>query len=139
MHVECYETIPKGAIDIRKTVFIDEQGFQNEFDDIDEISVHFLVVEESGVPIATCRLYFDDKRRSYILGRLAVIREHRGKHIGAYLISAVEEHVKMTGGKQIQLHAQCRIEKFYARLGFIPFGQMDDDEGVPHIWMKKEI
>ena len=139
MKVECFEKLPAEAMDIRKTVFVDEQGFQNEFDNLDDVALHFLAFDENGYTVATCRLYFDGERDSFILGRLAVIREYRGRHIGAYLINAAEEHVKAAGGKQIQLHAQCRIKDFYARFGFVPFGQEDDDEGHPHVWMKKEL
>lgn len=32
-----------------------------------------------------------------------------------------------------------RIEVFMKEQGYIPFGQIDDDEGVPHMWMKKKI
>lgn len=32
-----------------------------------------------------------------------------------------------------------RIEVFVKEQGYIQFGQIDDDEGVPHMWMKKKI
>lgn len=31
------------------------------------------------------------------------------------------------------------IHPFYEKQGYIQFGQIDDDEGVPHMWMKKKI
>ena len=108
MKVTYFDFLSEDVKKIRQAVFMDEQGFQNEFDNLDDVALHFLAFDENGSPVATCRLYFDGERDSFILGRLAVIREYRGRHIGAYLINAAEEHVKAAGGKQIQLHAQCR-------------------------------
>ena len=37
MEIKAHEKLPKEAKDIRREVFIDEQGFKNEFDDIENI------------------------------------------------------------------------------------------------------
>lgn len=39
----------------------------------------------------------------------------------------------------MSLHAQCRVKSFYEKLGYTEFGEIDDDEGCPHIWMNKQI
>ena len=44
---------------------------------------------------------------------------------------------KKLNGDLIVVHAQVRIHPFYEKQGYIQFGQIDDDEGVPHMWMKK--
>lgn len=139
MRVEIFQTIPQPAVEIRQKVFVDEQGFQNEFDDIDLIAVHFVLFDDLDVPIATCRVFKDKKNSTYILGRLAVTKESRGKNIGGLIVEKAEEYVKKMGGEQIQLHAQCRITAFYNRLGFSTFGEIEDDEGCPHIWMRKML
>ena len=139
MRVEIFQTIPKQAMEIRKTVFVDEQGFQNEFDDIDFITVHFVLFDDLDMPIATCRVFKEPKNNAYILGRLAVLKESRGKNIGSLIVKKVEEYVKEMGGEQIQLHAQCRVVAFYNKLGFSSFGEMEDEEGCSHIWMRKTL
>lgn len=139
MRVEIFQTIPKQAIEIRKKVFVDEQGFQNEFDDVDLIAVHFVLFDDSDRPIATCRVFEEQKNSAYILGRLAVAKESRGKNIGRLIVDKVEEYVKEMGGEQIQLHAQCRVAAFYNKLGFSSFGEMEEEEGRPHIWMRKML
>ena len=133
-----FQAIPKQAAEIRKKVFVDEQGFQNEFDDIDLIAVHFVLFDDSNIPIATCRV-FEGKNNTYILGRLAVVKENRGKNAGGLIIDKAEEYVKKMGGEQIQLHAQCRAVAFYNRQGFSSFGEIEDEEGCPHIWMRKML
>lgn len=57
MRVELFQSIPKQAIEIRQKVFVEEQGFQNEFDDIDYTAVHFVVFNDWDKPIATCRVF----------------------------------------------------------------------------------
>lgn len=42
-------------------------------------------------------------------------------------------------GAELVLHAQCRASGFYEKSGFEKLGDADDDEGCPHIWMKKHL
>ena len=50
-----------------------------------------------------------------------------------------EKEIKKINGDLIVVHAQVRICPFYEKQGYIQFGHVDDDEGVPHMWMKKKI
>lgn len=139
MKISIYENFPDEAKQIRKEVFTNEQGFQNEFDEIDEVAAHILLFDEDGLPLATCRVFWDADMNSYTLGRLAVIKKYRGKNIGSVLVREAEKYVQEKGGKELVLHAQCRVEQFYEKLGFVKFGRIENDEGCPHIWMKKSI
>ena len=112
MNVKTYTTLPQEAKDIRIKVFMKEQGFENEFDDIDQISSHIVV---------------------------AVLKEYRNQHIGNLLLKSAEKEIKKLNGDLIVVHAQVRVSPFYENQGYIQFGQIDDDEGVPHMWMKKKI
>ena len=49
------------------------------------------------------------------------------------------KEIKKLNGDLIVVHAQVRICPFYEKQGYIQFGHVDDDEGVPHMWMKKKI
>ena len=53
MNYKIYNTLPREAAIIRKAVFVEEQGFENEFDDIDSYANH-LVLFDNDKPIATC-------------------------------------------------------------------------------------
>lgn len=139
MKVAIYESLADPAKEIRKEVFMVEQGFQDEYDEMDAVSVHFVLYEEEQKPIATCRVFWDQERKAYTLGRLAVISECRGKNIGSILIKEVEKYVKLRGGTEIILHAQCRAVDFYRKSGFAEFGSVEDEEGCPHIWMRKTL
>ena len=57
METVIYEGIPNYAKEVRQKVFVDEQGFHNEFDDIDETATHIVMFDEDKIPIATCRIF----------------------------------------------------------------------------------
>ena len=139
MRTEISKSLPQEAIDIRQKVFVEEQGFQNEFDEIDKRATHFVVFDRTNTPLATCRLFMEEESGAYILGRVAVVKEGRGNGIGSFIVRTVEEYVKAIDGKELRLHAQCRITPFYTKLGFSEYGQIEDDEGCPHIWMRKNV
>lgn len=136
MDTKMYTALPQEAKDIRIEVFMKEQGFENEFDDIDNISFHIVVFDEEK-PIGTCRFFKENDH--YTIGRVAVLKEYRNQHIGNVLLESAEKEIKKLNGDLIVVHAQVRVSPFYENQGYIQFGQIDDDEGVPHMWMKKRI
>ncbi len=139
MKTQIYREIPDAAKEIRSTVFVCEQGFCEEFDTIDETAVHFVVFEDENLPVATCRVFWDAEQNAFVLGRLAVRKAYRGRQIGSVLVLEAEKYVRQNGGTRILLHAQCRAGSFYQKLGFSAFGDPDDEEGCPHIWMQKTL
>ena len=126
----------KDVINIRTAVFMQEQGFQNEFDETDKTCTH-LVLYDGNKPIATCR-YFGDGT-TYHLGRVAVIKEYRGKNLGNKMVQLAEDEIKKDGGKSIELSAQVRVKDFYQKLGYSPVGNVYLDEYCEHITMRKEF
>ena len=136
MNTKIFTTLPQEAKNIRIEVFMKEQGFENEFDDIDTISHHIVVFDEEK-PIGTCRFFKENNH--YTIGRVAVLKKYRNQHIGNLLIRTAEKEIKKLNGDLIVVHAQVRICLFYEKQGYIQFGHVDDDEGVPHMWMKKKI
>ena len=139
MEAVIYEGIPEYAKEIRQKVFVDEQGFHDEYDDIDDTAAHIVMFDDNKMPIGTCRIFWDTVMDTYVLGRLAVIKEYRGKNIGSAIVKEAETYVEKNGGKCLALHAQYRTSVFYQKLGFTEFGDIDEVEGCPHIWMKKKL
>lgn len=139
MKIEKFTPAPQQAIDVRIEVFVNEQGFRDEFDDIDEIATHFVAFDEAQRPIGTCRVFASDEDKVYLLGRLAIVKEYRGKGLGSEIVAYAEGYVKEIGGKELRLHAQCRVAEFYEKIGYTAFGEIGEEEGCPHIWMKKTL
>ncbi|MDO4943775.1 MAG: GNAT family N-acetyltransferase [Ruminococcus sp.] len=121
---------------IRENVFVYEQGFEKEFDDIDPKAVH-CVVYGGGFPVAAGRMFNCDGQAH--IGRIAVVKAYRGKKIGSTVVSALEDYAKAHGYKETALSAQVRAKEFYQKLGYKEFGEEFFDEYCPHIMMKKII
>ena len=138
MHIKSYNYLPEEAVFIRKTVFMEEQGFINEFDKSDEISIHIVLFVLNN-PIATCRLYYSDSQNCYVIGRIATIKEYRGNKYGAEIVKYAENVIRKRKGVFVGLSAQENAKGFYRKLGYQTYGEPYMDEGCSHIWMKKEL
>ena len=134
MKVEVFDYLPEFAKYIREVVFMQEQGFTEEFDALDGIATH-LVAFDGDAPAAVCRVWLAED--GWHVGRLAVLKEKRGTGLGSLMLAEAEKHVHKLGGCSISLHAQCRAEQFYRKCGYAPYGEIDYDEGVEHVHMRK--
>ena len=132
----------QAAYDIRRTVFVDEQGvpLELERDERDAEADHVLAVLDA-VPVGAVRLVIEpagfhglDQAYGPIahLGRLAVLTSARGLGIGAALVRAVEELARQQHRQAVYLGGQTQALGFYERLGYRAFGDEFDDAGLPH-------
>ena len=136
--IKVFNNLSADAMLVRKTVFIDEQGFKDEFDETDKTATH-LVAYDGNKPIAVCRFFWSDERASYLIGRLAVIKEYRGLQLGAKMIKKSEELIKKKGGKEVWLHSQEQAVEFYKKQGYRVCSEMEYEKFCPHYWMKKDL
>lgn len=136
LRIRSYTSLPDVAREIRITVFVEEQGFVEEFDTTDGESVHF-VAFDGETAVGTCRVFKTENEQSYTLGRLAVSKHHRKKGIGRALLSAAEEYAQRNGATELILHAQCAAQSFYEKCGFTAYGEIEYEQDSPHTWMKK--
>lgn len=131
-------TLPKEAIEIRENVFVHEQGFQEEFDEIDFYAAH-IVLYIDNIPAATCRFFESPLLKEYIIGRIAVLKPYRGQNFGSCLLAEAESEIKRAGGILARLHAQCQAIPFYKKQGYSVYGNIELDENCPHVWMQKKL
>lgn len=120
---------------IRETVFVEEQGYtlEEEFDEYDAVCPH-LVLFEGETPVATGRLILLPDGTAK-LGRIAVLKSHRGKHLGAKIVEALLEKAKLLGAKRAYVSAQCYAIPFYNKFGFKEYGEEYPDGRIPHMDM----
>lgn len=126
------------AAAIRREVFMEEQGFREEFDEIDKTAVH-LVMYEKGEPIAVCRYYPDPEPNCWRFGRLAIRKPYRVGGRGRALLAAAEADILQAGGQKVRLSAQVRVQGFYEKCGYRAVGDIYLDEDCPHIQMEKAL
>ena len=138
MKVKIYEKLPEEAKMIRTKVFVKEQGFENEFDEKDSISIH-IVLYDLSKPVATCRFYHSEERQCYVIGRIAVLKEFRGLNVGSKLLEVAEKEILDRNGSIAELSAQVRAAAFYEKNGYHSLGDVQVDEGCRHVWMRKKL
>ena len=136
MQYQFYNQLPKEAQEIRQKVFVEEQGFENEFDERDHDCFHF-VLFNNHQQIGCARMY--EENQAMVLGRIAILKEYRHHHYGTCILQCLENKAKEMHFSQVVLSAQVRASEFYKKNGYIPFGQEYLDEYCPHIHMKKEL
>jgi len=136
MKYKIYNELNNDIIKTRTSVFVDEQGFKDEFDEIDKTCFH-IVLYDNEKPVATCR-YFKEGE-SFHIGRVAIIKEYRGKHLGSKIMQIAEKEITLLNAKQIEVSAQVRVKDFYKKLGYKEVGEIYLDEFCEHIRMVKIV
>ncbi|BAO44413.1 GNAT family N-acetyltransferase [Thiolapillus brandeum] len=121
---------------VRERVFVQEQQvpLELEWDGIDDQCLHMLAEDKSGNPIGTGRLLPDGH-----IGRMAVLREWRGRGVGSALLQALMQEGEKQGFRNMVLAAQLQAMPFYEKAGFTAEGEIFDDAGIPHrnmVWRK---
>ena len=127
------------AFNVRREVFVREQSIPEEIE-MDEYDGEALqiIVRDGDRVIATARARFPDDNTAKI-ERMAVLKPHRRRGIGAGIISflIVEFENRQIG--QVILHAQCSAAGFYGSCGFTETGQPFMEAGIEHIKMERRL
>jgi predicted GNAT family N-acyltransferase len=121
---------------VRERVFIDEQRVPQEleWDEWDEASEHAVALDVQGNPIGTARLLPDGR-----IGRMAVLKEWRGKGVGGALLEAMLGRARARSMPSALLHAQTHAAGFYRRFGFSERGEEFLEAGIPHVEMRLDL
>jgi predicted GNAT family N-acyltransferase len=123
------------ALNIRETVFIKEQHCPEDIerDEWDGVSLH-LVVYDNKKPVGCGRIVI--KGDYYKLGRIAVLKEERGRHIGDLIVRLLLFKSFDMGIGTVRLDAQITAENFYKRFGFVTTGGEFMEAGIRHVPMR---
>lgn len=129
LHAGGWQELAEAARPVRVAVFIEEQGVPREleWDEWDAASLHAVVVDPAGVPVATGRLLPDGH-----IGRLAVLPAHRGRGLGRRLMQCLIIRARERRLARVELNAQVHALAFYERLGFEAKGPVFMEAGIPH-------
>ena len=129
-----FNTLPDDILDLRKEVFVKEQGIPEEleFDQYDEASIHLGLYIENQL-VGTIRLIEinDDLCK---IGRFVVKQAYRGFGIGKLICLHV---LNTTKYQSFIVHAQTNKIGFYQKCGFVVCGSEFMEDGIPHIKMIK--
>ena len=134
---------------VRMKVFVEEQKVppEEELDSYDVAALQFLIgaqrlssggrTTEEFMIAGTARL-IDKGDGTGKIGRVAVLKEFRGKGLGAKLMRFIEVEAAGRGFQRLILEAQVSAVPFYEKLGYIAEGEVFLDANIEHRLMTKE-
>lgn len=122
---------------IRTTVFTNEQGANanEEFDSYDDIA-DFALLFDDNKAVATARAVKTED--GFKIGRIAVLKDYRGKGYGDLIVRAVIEKAFSYGADYVFVDSQNHAVPFYEKIGFSVIGEQIIDRGIAHIPMRIE-
>lgn len=146
---------------VRMVVFVEEQAVppEEELDAFDLTATHFVArstasaessaspassvleeteASETGTVVGTARLLDKGEGKGKI-GRVAVLKGHRGRGVGALIMRAVEKVARERGFTYLALEAQCYAIPFYEKLGYVAQGEIFLDCNIEHRYMSKVL
>ena len=100
-------------------------SLREEFDEHNGDGTRYIVMLDAGYPIATCRFYELSPER-VMIGRVVVLPEYRGQHLGNRVIEEAEEWISDLGYRSIEIESRTVAVEFYRKLGY----QITDDAVV---------
>jgi predicted GNAT family N-acyltransferase len=130
------------AMAIRTEVFVAEQHVpaENEQDALDDTALHFLLapLDPDQPPVSTGRYFSYGPPEAGVvkIGRVAVLKSHRGSGLGRVLMRYMMDVAARQGYRQAILDAQTHALGFYASLGYVAEGEEFMDENIPHYRMR---
>ena len=134
---------PKQALlkAVREVVFIEEQKvpLYIEWDEHDQDAIHLLALDTSGQAIGCARILKKGR-----IGRMAVMRNWRGKGLGQALIdeALLDEAIKICkslGMQSVAISSQTHAIKFYEKAGFTVTSEAYIDANIWHVDMQRTI
>ena len=130
----------RDAAKVRRAVFVEEQGVApaHEYDDHDHTCYH-TVIYRGRTPCATGRMLLPDSDGTAFLGRIAVLPADRTKGLGRAVMDVLMNRARQCGATRLALHAQVHAVPFYEKTGFHAYGEVFEEESIPHISMEMPL
>jgi predicted GNAT family N-acyltransferase len=133
------DELKKKAFAIREEVFVVEQAVahEEEFDEFENESHHFVALDSADQPIGSARWRKTEK--GIKLERFTVKKTLRGKGLGTAIVQAVLDDLKekTDSGTYLYMHAQLDAVPLYAKFNFQKKGDQFDECGIMHYLMYK--
>lgn len=128
-------------IQLRETVFVVEQKILYvEMEELDRECWHMMGWDGEQLAAYLRIVPFGVKYPDAAsLGRIVTAASHRGQRLGRPLMQhGFNQLYERCGDVAIQISAQAHLESFYASVGFVTVSDLYDEEGIPHLAMRKD-
>ena len=129
----------QGAFEVRRRVFVEEQGIavEVEYDGNDGEALQ-MVVKDGAEVVGTARVRFLNAKQAK-LERMAVLGGFRRKGLGSGITAFLIEELSNRQVEQVVLHAQYGVIAFYRSCGFEETGLTFTEAGLKHIKMQRRL
>lgn len=110
-----------------------------EIDSHDGEKCHYILALDDIYPVATCR-WFGIDGESAEVGRVVVLPEYRGRHLGWAVVAEAEKWMREKGFKKAVISSRVGVENFYKKMGY-----RFEETGKPHhdtfqcVYMEKSL
>ena len=130
-----FSTLCNAAFALRREVFVWEQKVPEEMenDEYDLTATHFVAIL-AGEVVGTLRVIAQPEHHK--IGRVAVHQAFRGRGIAKVMMLEAMGHARTAGSDRFYLTAQTDKLAMYEKLGFVAYGDVFDDAGIPHLSMR---
>ena len=133
--VPAFSSLCNLAFNLRREVFVWEQHVPEELehDEYDATATHFVAIIEGEV-VGTLRVVNLSEHAK--IGRVAVRAQFRGRGVARAMMEEAMALARLSGQDKLYLTAQTDKLGLYEKLGFVAFGEIFDDAGMPHRAMR---
>lgn len=117
---------------LRDVVFVVGQKITavSEIDGEDPKCAHAML-RHNGTLVGTARLFTQNS--PIVIGRVAVHTDYQRHGLGTVLMQGLQAWI---GDRSAELHAQAHLEPWYARLGWVRYGEVFEEAEIPHVHMR---
>lgn len=132
-------------LEARCAVFVVEQTcVYGDIDGLDKTACHLLAYEgrHSDAKLAGyLRILPPDATAPDLrIGRVLTTSRFRGIGLGNALLARALELAKQAWPDvAVSLHAQAHLQGYYGAFGFEPNSEVHDEDGIPHMWMRRAL
>ena len=88
-----------------------------EVDSHDGEDCNYILALDDIYPVATCRWFAVDAETAEV-GRVVVLPEYRGQHLGQAVVAAAEQWMREAGFKTVCISSRVGLEGFYEKMGY---------------------
>ena len=110
-----------------------------EVDEKDGPDCNYILALDDIYPVATCR-WFEVRDGVAEIGRVVVLPEYRGQHLGQAVVAEAEKWMREVGVKKVEISSRVNVADFYEKMGY-----RFNESGKAHhdtfecVFMEKEL
>lgn len=124
---------------LRSAIFVLEQTcLYQDMDNLDQDCIHLMGIDSANKQLAAYARMVPPgvSFPELSIGRIIIAQAYRGRGMGIELVQrSINLCRELYEPQAIRIGAQAHLQSFYGSLGFIPDGEVYDEDGIDHIEM----